>query len=70
MNAISLAIEKAGTQKALAKAVGVSTMAVSKWLASGKVPAERVLVVEKLTGIPCYQLRPDLYPSERFKKAS
>lgn len=43
----------------LAKALGLTPSAVHQW---GEVPAERVLEVERITGIPKSQLRPDLYP--------
>lgn len=43
----------------IAEALGVTPWAVCKWR---KVPAERVLAVERVTGIPRYKLRPDIYP--------
>jgi DNA-binding transcriptional regulator YdaS (Cro superfamily) len=70
MTGIEKVIEKLGSQKALAEALNVSTMAISKWVSIGKVPADRVLNVEKLSGISCHELRPDIYPPERFKQAS
>ena len=49
----------AGGPAALAKALGgVSSQAVSQWK---KVPAERVLGVERLTGISRHDLRPDVF---------
>lgn len=45
----------------LAVALGVSYQAVHKWR---RVPAERVLDVERLRGISRSTLRPDLYPPE------
>jgi len=45
----------------VATALGVQPPAVSKWSRRG-VPAERVLEVERVTGIPRHVLRPDLYP--------
>jgi len=54
--------EIAGGPVALAKALGnVSSQAVSQWK---RVPAERVLDVERATGVQRYELRPDLYPRE------
>ena len=38
--------------------------AIQAWLKKNRVPAERVLAVEKATGVPRHQLRPDLYPPE------
>jgi DNA-binding transcriptional regulator YdaS (Cro superfamily) len=48
----------------LAKALGITHGAVNQWR---RVPAERVIEVERVTGIPREKLRPDLYaqPSER-----
>jgi DNA-binding transcriptional regulator YdaS (Cro superfamily) len=46
----------------LAKALGITHGAVNQWR---RVPAERVIDVERATGIPREKLRPDLYPSER-----
>lgn len=37
-----------GSQSALAKAVGVSDNAISKWVAKGYVPASRAIQVETL----------------------
>jgi DNA-binding transcriptional regulator YdaS (Cro superfamily) len=39
--------------------------AVQKMCSTGRVPAERVLDIEKLTGVPRHDLRPDLYPTEQ-----
>jgi DNA-binding transcriptional regulator YdaS (Cro superfamily) len=56
------AIEKMGTQAALADAIGCRPNAISNW---SEIPPGRVEQIEKLTGIPRYVLRPDLYPVER-----
>lgn len=55
-------MKAAGSVSALARALGITHSAVSQWR---KVPAERVIDVERATGIPREKLRPDLYPSER-----
>lgn len=46
-------------QATIAHALGVTRAAVTKWK---RVPAERVLAVEAITGISRYDLRPDIYP--------
>lgn len=44
----------------MAKAMGgVSPQAISQW---SRVPVLRVLDVERVTGIPRHELRPDIYP--------
>jgi TorA maturation chaperone TorD len=53
------AIRAAGGIGALARALGISQPAVSTWR---RVPAERVLSIEALTGVSRAVLRPDLYP--------
>lgn len=59
--ALERAIGAAGGVRALARAVGVSQPAISSWK---RVPADRVLSIEALTGIARSELRPDLYPHE------
>jgi DNA-binding transcriptional regulator YdaS (Cro superfamily) len=56
------AIQAAGGPAALGNALGCSSQAISQWR---RIPAERVLDVERITGIPREDLRPDLYPRDR-----
>jgi DNA-binding transcriptional regulator YdaS (Cro superfamily) len=42
----------------LARALGITHGAISQWR---RIPAERVIDVERVTGIPREKLRPDLY---------
>lgn len=65
--ALDRAIGAAGGVRALARAVGVSQPAISNWR---RVPADRVLSIEALTGVPRTELRPDLYPDEVANGAS
>ena len=61
--ALTAAVQRAGSQSALARICGVSQTAVWKWLQSGKrLPAEYVLKVEAATLVPRHFLRPDIYP--------
>ena len=55
------AIEATGNGKALAGRIGVTPQALSQWR---RVPAHRVLDVERASGVSRQELRPDLYPHE------
>lgn len=62
-DALTNAVERAGGQAALARALGISQPSVWHWVHKSKrVPAEYVLAVEATTGISRHALRPDLYP--------
>lgn len=52
------AIAAAKGQAALAEAIGRTKQAVNQWK---RVPGELVPEVERATGVPREQLRPDLY---------
>lgn len=55
---LSEAIAAAGGLSELARRIGIAQPSVSNW---SRIPAERVLQVEAVTGISRRQLRPDLY---------
>lgn len=69
MTPIERAIAKAGGLTRLAAQCSVSYQAVQKWLRTGRVPAERVLAVERASGgeVTRHELRPDLYPEEMVR---
>ncbi|HXJ59411.1 MAG TPA: Cro/CI family transcriptional regulator [Verrucomicrobiae bacterium] len=46
--------------KAIAKALNTTPQAISQW---NRVPVLRVLDVERITGVPRHELRPDIYPA-------
>jgi DNA-binding transcriptional regulator YdaS (Cro superfamily) len=72
--AIRKAINAAGTQTDLAEMVERESgrtchrQSVSYWLRT-RCPYHRVLDVERVTGVPRYELRPDLYPPEEYREA-
>ena len=55
-----------GTKIRIARELGITHGAVSQWQ---KVPAERVLDVERITGIPRHELRPDIYPLDQKERS-
>jgi len=58
---LSKAIRAAGGISELARALGISQPSVSNW---ARVPAERVIAVESVTGVHRKVLRPDLYATK------
>ena len=59
------AVEAAGGWAALARALQKTRGGIWQWK---QVPAERVLAVERATGVSRHQLRPDLYPEESVSR--
>ena len=53
------AIEAAGGVRPLAAALGITAEAIYVWK---QCPVMRVLDVERISGIPRHELRPDVYP--------
>jgi DNA-binding transcriptional regulator YdaS (Cro superfamily) len=58
---VKAATNAVGGYAQLALLIGVTKSAVYQWK---RVPAERVIAVEAVSGVPRQQLRPDLYPAE------
>jgi len=61
------AVQIAGGNQAVADRIGTTRQAVYEWAA---VPAKHVLVLEEMSGVSRYELRPDIYgpppnPSQR-----
>lgn len=58
---LALAIKASTHAYRLAKTLGITPQAISQWK---RVPGERVIAVERATGVRREVLRPDLYPVE------
>lgn len=56
-----------GLARKIADACGINDSAVSQWR---RVPAQRVLDVERVTGVPREILRPDIFGSGSSASAS
>ncbi len=59
---ILVAASRVGGVIRMSELMGLSRSAVALWR---RVPAERALQVEALTGVPRWLLRPDVYPNEQ-----
>lgn len=59
-SSLDRAIRAKGGYAELARILGVTRQTIYKWSA-GRVPVERVVEVEKATGVPREQLRPDIF---------
>lgn len=78
IEALRKAIQSCGTQARMAEMLNKKTKGkhqlsqphIAKWVKLGHVPSQWVLAVESVSGVPCWELRPDLYPPERFSDAA
>jgi DNA-binding transcriptional regulator YdaS (Cro superfamily) len=55
---LKLAIKAAGTEADLARKLHITPQAINKW---ADIPLERVLQVERATGVPREKLAPQMY---------
>lgn len=55
---VTRAAEKAGGVVALSRELGIKHTALYSWT---RVPAERVLEIERITGISRHEIRPDIF---------
>jgi DNA-binding transcriptional regulator YdaS (Cro superfamily) len=54
-------LEERGNQTKVASELRITPQAVQFWFASKKVPAERIVEVERISGIPRAEIRPDIF---------
>ena len=59
------AVRAAGGVSELARKIGIAQPSVSNWT---RIPAERVLVIEEITGVDRKVLRPDLYSEQNSRE--
>ncbi|MCP3729282.1 helix-turn-helix domain-containing protein [Sphingomonas sp. MG17] len=59
------AVRLAGSQAALARKIGRPQQTVNDWVVNGRpVPPVDAQAIERETGVPKEQLRPDIYPPQ------
>jgi DNA-binding transcriptional regulator YdaS (Cro superfamily) len=56
------ALKAAGGVSALARALGITHVAVLEWK---RVPYQHIIRIEEITGVPRQELRPELYAPPR-----
>jgi DNA-binding transcriptional regulator YdaS (Cro superfamily) len=61
-NVVDRIVARAGGASVLARYCGVRPQSVQDWQRRNVVPPLRVLGCERASGIPRWQIRPDLYP--------
>ena len=59
------AVKELGGATKAARRLGVSRQAIYNWLNNGMVPIGQIILVERMTGIPREDLRPDIYGAPR-----
>lgn len=68
MKTVSEILDNGGGCTQVARKLNLSVQTVHSWSLRNKVPAERVLEIERATGVPRQDIRPDIYPlSERLE---
>ena len=61
IGALRRAIAIKGSQSALARDIGFTQGSVWRWLNGTTVPAEAAIAIERSTGVPKEDIRPDLF---------
>ena len=59
---VAYIIQQAGGLSHVAREIDRWPSIVSEWKRNGRIPPHWVLTMEKLSGVPRYEIRPDLYP--------
>lgn len=70
MHNISELIDRSGGVTKFARELGLPIATVSSWGLRNQIPVKRVLDVERITGVPRHELRPDIYPAPQSDEAA
>jgi len=65
---LQIAIKAAGSMRGLARLLGIAPQSIVRWKSG--IPAERIVEVERVTGVPRAVLRPDLYLDQAERQSS
>lgn len=60
IDAIAEAIRIAGSQTELARRIRATQGLIHHYVRGTRIPPERCIAIERETGVPCEQLRPDI----------
>lgn len=63
MSVVDEVIKACGGLGPTADKCGLKYQAIQKWKKSGVIPLSRVLLVERVSGVPRERLRPDIFRS-------
>lgn len=66
-DALDRAIAAKGSQEALAEAAGCAQSMIAYMKKIGRATDGLAIAISQASGVPCWQLRPDLYPPAMFK---
>ncbi len=61
VDGLKRAIEAAGNMSKLARACNIKPQSVKGWVQRGEIPIKRCKDVERATGVPRKELRPDYF---------
>jgi DNA-binding transcriptional regulator YdaS (Cro superfamily) len=59
---VARVVARAGGPSVLARHFGIKPQSVTDWLEADRIPPTRVLECERLSGVPRWRIRPDIYP--------
>jgi DNA-binding transcriptional regulator YdaS (Cro superfamily) len=69
--AVDEAVKALGSLKRVAERLGITPQAIHQWPEAGP-PAKHVLALEEMSGVPRYEIRPDIYgpPPKRVRPST
>ena len=59
--AVDEAVRRLGSRNAVAKRLGITSQAIAQWHPKRGPKVEHVPALEEMSGVPRYEIRPDIY---------